>query len=261
MTAPAPAFVDRVAVEQALTPRAAVDALTCAIRAGLDPADDPPRIGVDLAHGQLLVMPSRTARCAGLKAATVAPANPAAGLPRIQASYLLFDNDTLALRAIIDGTALTTLRTPAVSVAAVGPALTRFRGPVSLVVFGAGPQAVGHVATLADAGVDIGEICHLVRHPARALLPPGVAVLDVTDPAADRRIEAADIVVCATSARRPLFDSALLRPTVVVIAVGSHEPDARELDGRLLDQAQVIVEDPATALREAGDVICAVDEG
>jgi ornithine cyclodeaminase len=46
-----------------------------------------------------------------------------------------------------------------------------------------------------------------------------------------------------------------------VIAVGSHEPHVRELDAALLARATVVVEDPATALREAGDVILAVHEG
>ena len=49
---------------------------------------------------------------------TVAPGNPARGLPRVQAVYLHFDRDT-SLTAVLDGTALTTLRTPAVSIAAV----------------------------------------------------------------------------------------------------------------------------------------------
>jgi ornithine cyclodeaminase len=74
-------------------------------------------------------------------------------------------------------------------------------------------------------------------------------------------LRSADVVVCATSARSPVFDSALLREDAVVIAVGSHEPDARELDAPLLGRATVVVEDVATALREAGDVVLAIAEG
>ena len=58
-----------------------------------------------------------------------------------------------------------------------------------------------------------------------------------------------------------MFDSELLPDDVTVIAVGSHEPDARELDARLLGRAQVVVEDVDTALREAGDVILAIADG
>jgi ornithine cyclodeaminase/alanine dehydrogenase-like protein (mu-crystallin family) len=43
--------------------------------------------------------------------------------------------------------------------------------------------------------------------------------------------------------------------------VGSHEPDSRELDSALLARGSVVVEDTATALREAGDVILAIADG
>ena len=68
-------------------------------------------------------------------------------------------------------------------------------------------------------------------------------------------------MVCATAARTPLFDSDVVRDDGVVIAVGSHEPDARELDASLLGRATVVVEDVATALREAGDVVMARRDG
>ncbi|WP_369131890.1 ornithine cyclodeaminase family protein [Modestobacter sp. I12A-02662] len=246
-------FLDADAVA-ALGPAAAVQATTDALRGGLDPATDPPRTTVGLWQGQFLLMPSETAGAAGVKVATVAPGNPARGLPRIQATYLLFDRGTLTLRAVLDGTALTTLRTPAVSVAAVLPRLPD--RPLHLTVIGAGPQAVGHVATLA-AVRPLAGVTHLVRSPARAPFD----ALRLGAAAADEALRRADVVVCATSARTPLFDSALLRDDVVVIAVGSHEPDARELDAALLGRACVVVEDVPTSMREAGDVVLAITEG
>jgi ornithine cyclodeaminase/alanine dehydrogenase-like protein (mu-crystallin family) len=238
----------------ALGPAGAVRAITDALRGGLDPATDPPRAAVGLSHGQFLLMPSEVPAAAGVKVVTVAPDNPARGLPRIQAVYLLFDRETLALRAVLDGTALTTLRTPAVSVAAVLPALPD--RPLRVAVVGAGPQAVGHVATLA-AVRPLAGAAHLVRDPSRTPL----AAVRLGSADADEALQAADVVVCATSARAPLFDSSLLRDDVVVVAVGSHEPDARELDAPLLGRATVVVEDVATALREAGDVVLAIAEG
>ncbi len=44
----------------------------------------------------------------------------------------------------------------------------------------------------------------------------------------------------------------------MVVAIGSHEPDARETDDALAARATVVVESRASALREAGDVILAV---
>ena len=239
---------DAVAV---LGPAAAVQAITNALRGGLDPAADPARVSVDLTNGQFLLMPSETLTAAGVKVATVAPDNPTLGLPRIQAAYLLFDQDTLALRAVLDGTALTTLRTPAVSVAAV---LERLPGrALRVTVVGAGPQATGHVATLA-AVRQLEQTTYLVRDPSRTPLD----TVALGSPQADEALRTADVVVCATSARTPVFDSALLASDAIVVAIGSHEPDARELDAALLGRATVVVEDVTTALREAGDVILAI---
>jgi ornithine cyclodeaminase len=246
-------FLDADAVG-ALGPAGAVRAITDALRGGLDPATDPPRAAVGLSHGQFLLMPSEASAAAGVKVVTVAPDNPARGLPRIQAAYLLFDRETLVLRAVLDGTALTTLRTPAVSVAAVLPRLPD--RPLRVAVVGAGPQAIGHVTTL-DAVRPLAATTYLVRDPSRTTLD----AVRLGSLQSDEALRAADVVVCATSARSPLFDSILLRDDVVVVAVGSHEPDARELDAPLLGRATVVVEDVATALREAGDVVMTITEG
>jgi ornithine cyclodeaminase/alanine dehydrogenase-like protein (mu-crystallin family) len=71
----------------------------------------------------------------------------------------------------------------------------------------------------------------------------------------------AEIVICATTASTPVFDGRLIADEACVVAVGSHEPAKRELDAALIGRATVVVEDAATALREAGDVVQAVREG
>lgn len=276
----APLLLDAAAVAAACGPAAAVEAVTAALAAGLDPAADPPRQAVPVRAGQLLLMPSEATSAGGpaqteagaggdgghvgIKVATVAPGNPGHGLPRVQASYLLFDADTLGLVAVLDGTALTTLRTPAVSVAAVAARLRAGTGPAAVAVFGAGPQAHGHVATLAAVLAPhrpLGRVTHLVRDPARVPTNAGVTVAALDDPGTRDIVRAADVVVCATSARSPLFAADAVAAGAVVIAVGSHEPDAREVPGALLARSTVVVEDAATALREAGDVCMAVGEG
>jgi ornithine cyclodeaminase/alanine dehydrogenase-like protein (mu-crystallin family) len=45
------------------------------------------------------------------------------------------------------------------------------------------------------------------------------------------------------------------------VAVGSHEPDRRELPAELLARATVVVEERRTARREAGDVVLAIESG
>lgn len=121
---------------------------------------------------------------------------------------------------------------------------------------GSGPQATGHVAALA-AVRPLEEATYLVRDPSRTPLD----ALTLGSDQANQALRTAHVVVCATSARTPVFDSTLLTDEVIVVAVGSHEPDAREMEAALLGRATVVVEDVPTALREAGDVILAIGSG
>jgi ornithine cyclodeaminase/alanine dehydrogenase-like protein (mu-crystallin family) len=257
-------YLDAAAITEALPPADAVNAIADVLTAGFDPASDTARTAAATSRGHFLLMPSEVGDFAGVKVATVAPGNPAVGLPRIQAGYLLFDAATLTLRAILDGTALTTLRTPAVSVAAIRPVLGRIHEPLRVVLFGAGPQAVAQLDTLAAVLEEPPTTAtFVVRRPEKAAMPArerGKVACAGSD-AADAALAAAHVVICATSARTPLFAADALAPEAIVVAIGSHEPDARELDGAFLASASVIVEDVDTALREAGDIVLARSEG
>lgn len=247
MTVP---FVSAEQIASLVPPADAIDAIEQAVRT-IDPASDPARTVLAVPHGQLLLMPSAAAGL-GVKLATVASGNASTGMPRVHAVYALFDAETLAPQAILDGTALTTLRTPAVSVAAIKPALLVRDDPPRVVVFGAGPQGVGHVEALRSVS-DLADVTYVVRHPDGR-----DRTLEAGTDEAHAVLRAADVVVCATTARSPLFDSTLLSGDAVVIAIGSHEPDARELESALMARAQVVVEDVATAQRECGDVVQAI---
>jgi ornithine cyclodeaminase len=228
------ALLDAAEVERRLSVTDAADALEAALAAGLDPEADPPRASVPVGNGQLLVMPSATATHATVKLVTIG------GHPRIQGLCVVFDAGTLAPVAIVDGAALTNLRTPAVSLVAV-----RRLAPVDarrLVVFGRGPQSRAHAEAI-TAVRPIEEIVVFGR--------------DADPGEVDRAIAAADVICCATTARDPLFDGAGVSTAALVIAIGSHEPEAREVDGELVKRSTVVVESRASAMSEAGDVIAA----
>jgi ornithine cyclodeaminase len=231
-------FLAAADVAERLSPIAAVGALQDALLAGLDPEADPPRGALAVGAGELLVMPSATAAHAVVKLVTVG------GEPRIQGVCVVFDATTLAPVALVDGIALTNVRTPAVSALAVralaAPDARR------LLVFGRGPQAHGHVEAIRA----VRPIEH-VDMLGRDADPAGV----------DQLVAAADVVCCATTAREPLFDGALVADHAMVVAIGSHEPDACEVDDALVGRATVVVESRTSALREAGDVIGAIRAG
>ncbi|MEE6266588.1 ornithine cyclodeaminase family protein [Streptomyces noursei] len=250
-----PRILDEADLLRALPMTAAVEALRTALRDGPDPEADPPRTIVPVEHGQLLLMPAHRSRYAGVKVATVAPDNPAAGLPRVQGQYLLFDAPTLAPLALLDGVALTTVRTAAVSALAVD--LLAVPDARHLVVFGTGPQARGHldalraVRPLTRVTVVGRTPANVERFVAAARRDTGLAVT-AGEPSA---VADADLVACCTTARTPLFDGALLPPHATVAAVGSHERGSREVDGTTVLRSTVVVESRAAAAREAGDLI------
>jgi ornithine cyclodeaminase len=229
--------------------RAAVEALRTALRAGLEPEDDRARSSVPTAHGELLLMPAEWGGYAGIKVAAVAPDNPRVGRPRIQGAYLLLAAETLTPLAMLDGAALTAVRTAAVSALAVDelavPTVAR------LVVFGTGPQARGHIAAI-RAVRPVEEVVVIGTAAARTA---AFAASVAARAGSVAEVAGADVVVCATTARTPLFDGALLSPDATVVAVGSHEPDAREVDDTTVRASTVVVEARSAALREAGDVV------
>ena len=127
-----------------------------------------------------------------------------------------------------------------------------------LTVFGAGPQAHAHVEALATVR-PLRTVAAVARTPAAARPVVELARrlgLDA-DVAAPVATATADIVACCTTAREPLFDPDQVRPEATVVAVGSHEPDARELPDDLVRRATVVVETRASAAT-AGDLVLAV---
>ena len=230
----------------------AIAALRSALKDGLDPEAGPPRTIAPLSAGHLLLMPAEWGRYAGIKVASVAPGN--VDLPRIQGHYLLLDAQTLAPLRILDGIALTAIRTAAVSAVAVDALAPPDAARV--VVFGAGPQAYRHVTAMHTIR-PLTEVVVVSRNPKRnKALVSWCARQGVDARSGDPSdVATADLVVCATTAKEPLFDGSWLRDHAVVVAVGSHEPDAAELDRVTMTRGPVVVEARSAALREAGDVI------
>ena len=255
-----PAWFSAEQVEQAVPVDRARRLVESALRSGFDPTQDPARMNVPAQTGHLLLMPSVLGDWAGTKVASVSPDNPGRGLPRIQATYVLMDSETLSVQALMEGNGLTALRTPAVS--AVAADHLTAREATKLVVFGTGLQALGHLDALA-AIRDYADVVICGRSPEKVAAAVEHAVSrGLPARAGDaEEVRDADLIACTTSAGEPLFDGSLVPDGACVVAMGSHEPDRRELDSTLMGRAQVVVEDREAALREAGDVVMAIKEG
>jgi ornithine cyclodeaminase/alanine dehydrogenase-like protein (mu-crystallin family) len=238
---------------------AAVDALEDAFRA-LDPTAGPLRTHVETPHGSLLLMPAFGERGVGVKLVSLTPANPERGLPFIHASYVLFDAQTQAPEAVLDGSALTALRTSAVS----GMATRYLSRPDAerLVIFGAGVQARSHV----EAMCAIRPVTELVvvsrsRRAAESLVEDGRGRGLTSRLGEPEAVRDGDLICTCTTAEEPLFDGSLLSRGAHVNAVGSYRPDTRELDTEAVRRARVVVETRDVALAEAGDLLIPIEEG
>ena len=246
-------LIDADELRRLLPMRAAIDALEAAFAAGVPPV--PLRMHATTPDGDLLMMPAAAAQGLGIKLITLTAANPGRGLPLVQGAYALFSPGTQAPEAVIDGAALTALRTGAVSGLA-----TRWlarRDARRLVVFGAGVQARSHVeAVRAVRDIDDVVIVSRSRAAAEALATElggrAGGAGDVVD---------ADIVCTCTTSPEPVFDGALLPAGAHVNAVGAYTPETREVDTVAVVRSQVVVETREVAMAEAGDLLLPIAEG
>jgi ornithine cyclodeaminase/alanine dehydrogenase-like protein (mu-crystallin family) len=252
-------FVDAEMLARALPMTAAIDALEAAFGAERLP-EAPMRTHVETGAGTALLMPAFGDQGVGVKLVTLTPSNPERGLPFIHAVYALFEPKTQAPVALLDGAALTALRTAAVSGLA-----TRYLARTDasrLAIFGAGVQARSHLrAMLAVRSID--DTVVVSRTPERAT----ALAREASEAGVDARVGAPgdlgdrDLVCTCTTSATPVFDGWLLAPGTHVNAVGAYRPDLRELDTETIERARVVVETREAAMEEAGDLLIAIKEG
>ena len=238
---------------------AAIDVLETAFRT-LDPGTGPLRTSLETPAGSLLMMPAFGEAGVGVKLVTLTSSNPGRGLPYIQAGYVLFDTVTQSPEAVLDGTALTALRTAAVSGLATRH-LAR-EDATRLVVFGAGVQARAHLEAMC-AVRPVTELVVVSRSagPAGSLVQAGLERGLAARAGSPGSVAEADLICTCTTSGEPLFDGSLLASGVHVNAVGSHRPDARELDTETVRRGRVVVETREVALAEAGELAIPIAEG
>jgi ornithine cyclodeaminase len=251
--------VDAVTLTAALPMPAAIDALARGFRKQ-DAGTAPLRAHVDTPAGTLLTMPAAGDGGVGVKLVTLTPTNPDRGIPFLHATYVLFHPETQVPEAVIDGAAMTALRTAAVS----GLATRHLARPDAhrLLLFGAGVQARAHLEAMrAVRPVDEVVVVSRSPEPAEALVGLARAAgLDARTGVPDD-VAGADLVCTCTTSGSPLFDGERLRPGTHVNAVGSYTPETREVDSETVRRARVVVEDRAVAIAEAGDLLIPIGEG
>src|SRR5256712_9133474 len=161
-----------------------------------------------------------------LKEIVFAPANSARGLDTHQGAVLLHDGVDGRLIAILNASAITEIRTAAVS--GLASTLLARRNARRVAILGSGVQGRSHAvamrAVFPDAELRIWSPS-LPHAEAPAPAPPAHAPRSIPDPLAG-----ADLVCTRTSAREPIVSLRMLAPGAHGNAVGSSMPSAREIE-------------------------------
>ncbi|HKY07105.1 MAG TPA: ornithine cyclodeaminase family protein [Candidatus Binatia bacterium] len=215
-------------------------------------------------QGRITSMPGFLSddKALAMKVVTYFQENTKQNLPAILGTILLFSSETGKLIAVMDGSYITGIRTACASAMAT-KVLANTDTPV-LGILGAGVQARTHIQALSRVRkINRVRIYSPSGTSAAAIkrdLEPASGVTIEVAPSPEQALRDADIVVTATTAKTPVVKFASLKPGAHVNAVGSHRPDARELDGATMARAKVIVDSREAIMAECGDVLLAIEE-
>lgn len=208
------------------------------------------------------IMPGDTPSAFGAKLVSIYGDNPVRGLPMIQGCILLFDPKTGTPAALVEGASVTGIRTAAASGAATR-ALAREDASV-LALLGYGVQAETHLEAMRCVRpvreVRVwGPSIEKAGRFAAAHTDDGVAVTAVET--AREAVSGADLVCAVSAASEPVIEGRRLADGCHVNLVGSHSPKTREADGETMGRARVFTEITDFAMKEAGDIVLAIEEG
>ncbi len=217
------------------------------------------------AKGLMGLMPSYLAgerAVYGLKAICVFPGNSAIGKDSHQGGVLLFSAETGELLALINASAITEIRTAAVS--AVATRLLARVDAGDLAIVGTGVQARAHLAAMACVRtIRRARVASLRPERARAFAAELSAQfafpIEPVD-SVEQAVREADLIVTATTAAEPIIRREWIAPGAHINAVGSSIPTAREIDTATMLSAGLFVDRRESTLNESGDYLFAARE-
>src|SRR5215204_5520329 len=192
-----------------------------------------------------------------LKTVCVFPDNPKRGLDAHQGTVTLFDGETGEVRALMNASAITAIRTAAVS--AVATRLLAREDTKKLAILGAGVQARSHLDSM-RAVRNFDEIVLFSPTPGHAQALAEEFGVETAE-SAEEAVRDADVVVTATNATEPVLERSWLKEGAHLNAVGGRPPQMTELDPETVAAAALFVDRRESAENEAGDYRRALEEG
>lgn len=191
------------------------------------------------AAGSLIAMPAwQSGMDLTVKLVTVFHGNQQLGIPGHQALICLFAAETGAPVAIMDGTAITTLRTAGGSALSVR-LLARPDSSV-LAIIGAGVQGAAHLRLVAQVGA-FQEIRVASRSFGAAQTLAATHPLATALESIEAAVRGADVVCLCSSSSTPVIQRDWLKAGAHVTSVG-YRPPGGELDRATVEQGRLFVE-------------------
>jgi ornithine cyclodeaminase/alanine dehydrogenase-like protein (mu-crystallin family) len=218
------------------------------------------------AKGLLALMPahkSGEAAAYGVKVIGIFHDNPAKGLDAHQGSVMLLSGETGEVRALMNASAITAIRTAAVSGVATGLLAREEAG--DLAIIGAGVQAHPHLEAMAcvrplrRARVASRRF-ERARRFAEAMASRYSFPIEAVE-TVEAAVRGADLIVTATSSREPVIKREWVAPGAHLNVVGASVTTAREVDGATMAAARLFVDRRESTMNESGDYLLALREG
>jgi alanine dehydrogenase len=252
-------FVPEAKVERVLTPAVALEAALKAFQAlSANLVTMPQRSSLPATGGAYLVMPCGAPGVGlGTKLVTVHAGNNAQGLPTIHSSYVLQNDATGELEAVIEARAMTERRTAAVS--ALAARYLMHPDARVLGIVGAGPQAraqlEAHISAHSFEQVLIWnrslEAAQKLAQDFNATLAPNVETL----------VRESDLISSATRATDGMIRGEWLQPGTHLDLVGAFTPEMSEADTNAVNISSITVDKLEAAKNGAGELIQAAHHG
>lgn len=231
--------------------------------------DVPLRAVINGSHGNFLFMPaySEEMGAAGLKIVNIMPGNTSKGLPASIGQVLLIDGETGMVKALMDGTYVTALRTAAAS----GAAFDLFGSPDAKIgaLIGTGSQAMCQLEAMLTArplkevrvaARDFSKTKAFVERARAELAAYGTEITACAD--TDEAVKDADLVTLVTVSATPVCSAEYFKSGCTISAVGAYTYDMQELDPAVFAKCGKIYFDSEDAvLSESGDILRPLDEG
>ena len=198
-----------------------------------------------------------------LKEVCIFPDNPKRGLDAHQGSVLLHSAETGELMAVMNGSAITAIRTAAVS--GLATKVLACDDATEVAIVGTGVQGRSHLEAMAAVG-GFERMRVASRNPdnAKAFVKEHAGKVPFTltaFPDVRSAVQGADVIVTATNAREPVIHRDWVKPGAHINAVGSSIPTTREIDTATMVASTWFVDRRESTLNESGDYLFAAKEG